>query len=62
MTFSIFNQNGENVEGKLFDSLQSADLFLETNDYSEFGESLHAGRNCEQHDEGEDGRCPFCAQ
>ena len=60
MTFSIFNAGGENIEGKLFDSLPAAQIFLETNDYSEFGENLHAGQNCYYHDEGEAGHCPFC--
>ena len=60
MTYSIFSAEHYNVEGKLFESLPAAELFLETHDYSEFGESLHAGQNCDRHDEGEAGHCPFC--
>ncbi len=59
MTFSIFNSAHFNVEAKTFDSAADAKRFMKATDYSEFGK-VHVGQNCELHDEGEAGKCPFC--
>ena len=60
MTFSIFNQQGENIEGELFDTAKQAQTFMDATDYvTEYG-PVHVGQNCEIHDEGEAGSCPYC--
>jgi hypothetical protein len=60
MTFSIFNQQGENIEGELFDTAKQAQTFMDATDYvTEYG-PVHVGQNCESHDEGEAGSCPYC--
>ena len=62
MTFSIFNQRGENIESKLFHTEVKAQAFMDATDYvTEYG-PVHVGQNCETHDEGESGNCPFCGK
>jgi hypothetical protein len=60
MSYSIFNQAGENIEGELFETAVEAQAFMDATDYvTEYG-PVHVGVNCEEHDELEAGTCPHC--
>ncbi len=60
MSYSIFNQAGENIESKLFDTAEEAQVFMNATDYvTEYG-PVHVGINCKEHDELEAGTCQHC--
>ncbi len=60
MTYSIFNAQGENVEGETFETAEQAKAFMDGTEWvSEYG-PVHVGINCQTHDEHEQGNCRYC--
>lgn len=61
-TYSIFNMQGECVEGQTFADVAQATAFMDATDWvTEYG-PVHVGELCQTHDEGEKGNCPFCSR
>lgn len=54
MTYSIFDKDGRNISDHIYRSELAASAD------PAFDPSTHVGINCEDHDEGEQGNCPFC--
>lgn len=62
--YSIFAEEGENVESRTFATVADAETVLdEAREASGSAmEFLHVGTFCPTHDEWELGRCPHCAE